>query len=112
MIINQTTKQVISREEMVCTSWLSQVRGLMGRRERYNLIMIFPRERRVSLHTFFVLYPLDIVILDSTLKVMEIKRNLKPFSWWKSKGKGKYVLELGNSSAAMISPGDQLIINN
>ena len=44
---------------------------------------------------FFVFYPIDVLILDENKKVVEIKRNFKPFTVWNSKEKGKYVVEIG-----------------
>ena len=35
------------------------------------------------------------LILDENKKVVEIKRNFKPFTVWNSKEKGKYVVEIG-----------------
>ena len=94
MIFNKTKNKVISSQERVCTSLWSQARGLMFR-PKQNLIMIFPKEKEISLHMFFVFYPIDVLILDSTNKIVEIKRNFKPFTFWKSTMKGKSVVELG-----------------
>ncbi len=77
----------------VCKTALSQSLGLMFRR-RQNLLMIFPSERKVHLHTFFVFYPLTIVLIDRNHKAVEIKRDLKPFRLWNSAKEGKYLLEL------------------
>ncbi len=84
---------VISKQERICTSLFSLARGLILRKKQ-NLIMIFPRERQVSLHMVGVLYSIDILILDKNKKIVEIKRNLKPFTFWTSHQKGQYVIEL------------------
>src|SRR3989344_5779895 len=97
MIINQKTKEVISRYEKICTTILSQSLGLMFRRKQ-NLLMIFSKERKISLHMFFVFYPIDVLIVGEDMKIREIKRNFKPFTFWNSKEKGKYVLELASST--------------
>lgn len=93
MILNKTTKTVLSHQERVCTSMWSQARGLMFRK-RQNLIMIFPEEKTISLHMFFVFYPIDILVLDKHRKIVEIKQNFKPFTFWNSTKKGKSVVEL------------------
>ncbi len=77
-----------------CKTWWSQARGLMFK-NRQNLVMEFPSSRKISLHMFFVFYPIDVLILDENKKVVEIKRNFKPFTVWNSKEKGKYVVEIG-----------------
>jgi len=76
-----------------CTNIFSQALGLMFRRKQ-NLVMVFKKEKKVSLHMFFVFFPIDILILDSNKKIVEIKKDFKPFTFWNSKKKGKYVVEL------------------
>ena len=44
---------------------------------------------------FFVFYPIDVLIVGADMKIKEIKRNFKPFTFWSSKEKGKYIIELG-----------------
>jgi len=94
MIINKITNKTISKKEIVCKSFFSQARGLMFRK-KHNLVMVLPKERRIGLHNFFVFYPIDVLILDKDMKIIEIKRNFRPFTFWNSKEKGKYVVELG-----------------
>ncbi len=94
MIINQTRKTIISQQERICTSFLSQALGLMFR-PRQNLLMIFPEERKISLHMFFVFYPIAVLVVDKNWRVVEIKENFRPFTFWTSKEKGKCVVELG-----------------
>lgn len=84
---------IISAQEIIASSIWSQAWGLMFRRKQ-NLIMIFSHEKQVSLHMWFVFFPIDVLILNEKKQVVEIKRNLKPFSLWSSAQKGKYVLEL------------------
>lgn len=93
MILNHTRNQVISEKEIVCTSIFSQALGLMFHRKQ-NLIMIFKEERRISLHNFFVFFPIDVLIVDKEMKIVEIKRNFKPFTFWNASQKGMYVIEL------------------
>ena len=93
MIIHNTTQKIISNEEIICNSFFSQARGLMFR-QKHNLIMTFNKEIKVSLHMFFVFYPIDVLILNKNKDIVEIKRHFKPFTFWNSKEKGKYVVEL------------------
>ena len=85
---------IISEQEIYCKSLWSQARGLMFRTKK-NLIMEFPSERKVSLHNFFVFYPIHVLVLDENKKIVEIKKNFKPFTFWGSSVKGKYVVEIG-----------------
>ncbi len=44
---------------------------------------------------FFVFYPIAVLVVDKNWRVVEIKENFRPFTFWSSKEKGKYVVELG-----------------
>lgn len=98
MILNQTTKKIISKNEKYCQGFFSQALGLIFS-SRKNLIMEFPQERSISLHNFFVFYPLEILILDNNKKVIEIKKNFLPFTFYHPKTKGKFVVELGREES-------------
>lgn len=106
MITHKTSQKTISNEEIVCKSFFSQTRGLMFR-SKHNLVMILPKERKISLHMFFVFYPIDVLVLNKNKEIVEIKRKFKPFTFWNSKEKGKYVVEL--ASLGEYSVGDKLV---
>ncbi len=97
MLFNKTKNKIISEKEIVCRNIFSQSLGLMFRK-RQNLVMVFKKERKISLHNFFVFYPIDVLLLNEKKEIVEIKRNFRPFTLWASKEKGKYLLELGFSS--------------
>lgn len=110
MIFDQTTKKIISRNEKYCRSLFSQTLGLMFS-PRKNLIMEFSQEQKISMHNFFVFYPLEILILDRKMKVVEIKSEFLPFTFYHPKNKGKFVLELGEEeSKGKVKVGDLLKI--
>lgn len=94
MILNKTTGKLISQDETFCHSWFSQLRGLMFSK-RKNLVFVFDRERRVSLHNWFVFFPIDALFLDSGKRIVEIKKGLRPFGFYFAKKKARYVIEVG-----------------
>ncbi|MBT4935528.1 DUF192 domain-containing protein [Candidatus Woesearchaeota archaeon] len=98
MIKNITTNTIISQKEIMCKNAFSQARGLMFRKKR-NCVMEFGNEKKISLHNFFVFYPIDILVIDKDMTIVEIKKNFKPFTFWKSSTKGKYVIELGKNES-------------
>ena len=98
MIINKNTKETISKREIICNNIFSQSRGLIFRKKQ-NLVMEFPFEKKISLHNFFVFYPIDVILLNKKNEVVEIKRNFQPFTFWTSKNKAKYVIELGRDNS-------------
>lgn len=109
MIINKTNNKAISKKELVCSNSLTQAFGLMFRRKQ-NLIMTFKRERTVSLHMFFVFFPIDVLIINKDMKIVDIKRNFKPFTFWNSNKKGKYIVELGVKDEYQL--GDKIKLEN
>lgn len=111
MIKNQTTKEIVSHKEIICKNIWQKARGLMFRIKKQNLIMFFKQEEIVPLHNFFVFYPIDVILLDSNKKVVEIKENFKPFTFYTPKHKCKYLIELGQKQAKnKLKLGDSLSI--
>ncbi len=106
MIFNKTKNICISKDEINAISLVKQARGLMFKTKQ-NCLMTFKEPQPISLHNFFVFYSLDILILNNQLKIIEIKRNFKPFTFWKSTAKGKYCLELAHQSE--YDTGDELV---
>jgi hypothetical protein len=62
--------------------------------KKKNLIMIFNKEKNISLHMFFVFFPIDVLFLDKNKRIIEIKKDFRPFSFYTSGKKVKYVVEL------------------
>ncbi|MBR9691161.1 DUF192 domain-containing protein [Candidatus Woesearchaeota archaeon] len=80
-------------EYKVCRSAWSKARGLMFSRKK-NLVFVFDDEKRRNLHMFFVFFPIDVLFLDKDKKIVEIKKNFKPFTYYKPKNKVKYIVEI------------------
>ena len=97
MITNLTKHTTISETELRATSICQQARGLMFR-TKHNLIMTFEKPRKISLHNFFVFYPLDILLLDEQKQIIEIKYNFKPFTFYTAQQKATYVIELAHKN--------------
>ena len=76
----------------ICRSWLSKATGLMfsGRKKA---VLVFKKEQIVSLHTFFVFFPIMVEFLDAKKRVVE-RTVMKPFSFYSSKKKAKFVVEM------------------
>jgi hypothetical protein len=77
----------------ICKSIWSQARGLMFSKKK-NLVFVFNDEKRRSLHMFFVFFPIDVLFLDKNKRIVEIKRDFKPFTFYYPKEKSKYIVEL------------------
>lgn len=92
MIFNKSQKKLIAGKHTSCNSFFSKALGLMFSK-RKSLIFTFNKEQKISLHMFFVFYPIHVILLDKNFKVVEIAR-LKPFTIYNSKKKAKYALEI------------------
>lgn len=82
------------RIDRFCLRLISKSRGLMFSRPK-NIALEFKKPKRIGLHTFFVFYPIDVLFLDETKRVVEIKKDFRPFRFYSSIAKAKYAIELG-----------------
>ncbi|MFH1210115.1 MAG: DUF192 domain-containing protein [archaeon] len=64
-----------------------------------------------TIHMFFVFFPIDVVWLNKNKKVVDIRRNVKPFILWiKPKNKAKYIIELPKGVSKHIKIGNKIEI--
>ncbi len=96
LITNKTKKFTIIEKTKLCTSICSKALGMMFKLKKpdYGLIFIFNTERRADLHMLFVFFPIDVLFLDKNKKVVDIKKDFKPFTYYAPKAKAMYVVEL------------------
>lgn len=94
MLKNQKNNSILAKKAKFCKTLFSKALGLMFSKKNKTLIFIFNKEKVISLHMFFVLYPIDVVFLNKNKKVVEIKENFKPFTCYTPKNKAKYIIEL------------------
>jgi len=79
-----------------CESLFSRLKGLMFSKKLKDsaLLFVFQKETKISLHMFFVFYPIDVAFLNENMKVVDLKQKFKPFTIYISKKPAKYVLEM------------------
>ncbi len=77
-IINKTNNAVIADEAVVANTPAKRMKGLLGRKELKDgqALILDPCN---SIHTFFMLFPIDILFLDKTNKIIKSISCLKPF---------------------------------
>ncbi len=92
-IVNGTKKTVVSEKALCLSSLWGKASGLMLSSQK-DLLFIEQKEKIIPLHMFFVFYPIDVVYLDSTRTVVDIKEHFLPFTFYTPKKKAQYVLEL------------------
>jgi uncharacterized membrane protein (UPF0127 family) len=95
----------------LANTFTSRLFGLLGKRclEPGSGILIRPSS---GIHTFGMSFPIDVVALDKSLRVVEVWHSLAPFRFAGLSLKTRSVLELaaGQIEAGGIQPGDQLEI--
>ena len=98
MIFNKTRKTLLSKEYKLCKTPFSKTIGLMFRKKPSALIFVFDKEEKVSLHMFFVFFPIDVLYLNKEKAVVEIKKKFMPFTFYNPRKKASYVIELPNGT--------------
>ncbi|MBI5002419.1 DUF192 domain-containing protein [Candidatus Woesearchaeota archaeon] len=109
-IVNETKKTVLSEKAICCASLWRKASGLMFSPQK-DLLFIEQQEKITPLHMFFVFYPIDVVYLDKSRKIVEIKEHFLPFTFYTPKKKAQYVLELhrGAIRASRTNVTDSLV---
>ncbi|HJX05668.1 MAG TPA: DUF192 domain-containing protein [Candidatus Nanoarchaeia archaeon] len=112
MIKNQTRNFVIIKKSKLCKSIFSKARGFMFffKKPDYALAFIFNCEVRAELHMMFVFFPIDVLFLDKSKKVVDIKKNFKPFCYYAPKVRSQYVIELPAGFAGKTRIKDRIIM--
>ena len=96
MLENKTRKTIMARHVIDCRSvWEKSIGLMFSSRKKIAskaLIFYFDMPQRISIHMFFVFYPIDVIWLDENKQVVESK-TLFPFTAYYPKCKSAYVLE-------------------
>lgn len=98
-MIKIKNKIIIKKHRTLNEGSLKQGLGLMFfPRKKFNFALIFKRERESiigsAIHMFFVFYPINIIFLNSKKEVVDIKKNLLPFTMYFPKKPARYIIEL------------------
>jgi len=99
----------MSKDVKYCKSFFQKTIGLMfSKRIDKPLVFLFNKEKRISIHMFFVFFPIDIIWLNKNKEVVYIKENVKPFAIINPKVESKYIIELAedNIKKYKIEKGD------
>lgn len=92
MIRNASNNSVVAQQYKICSSFLSQMLGLMFAKKEV-LLFVFGTEEQIALHNWFVFYPINLTFLDKSKRVVEIKRDFRPFTFYTSKKRAAYLIE-------------------
>lgn len=112
MLYDRTRKRRIVSRVQHCKNAREKALGLMFSVPIKDkcLVLHFDPPRRVDLHMMFVFYPIDVIFLSKSKRVVEIKENFLPFTAYLSRKEASYAIELpdGTTLAKRIRLGDRL----
>ncbi|MBR9676060.1 DUF192 domain-containing protein [Candidatus Woesearchaeota archaeon] len=79
-----------------CDGFLSKALGLRFKKRIVDSAYVFSFKKlvNVSLDMFFVHFRIDVLFLDKNKRVVEIKKGFKPYSFYRSKNRVVFVVEL------------------
>ncbi len=89
-IINKTRNIVIADNIIEAESFIDQSLGIL----KYKIPTAMLINTRFGIHTFFMQYPIDVLVLDQTHQVIKIKENMQPNSFLFWNPKNSIVIEL------------------
>ncbi|MBS3885983.1 MAG: DUF192 domain-containing protein [Dethiobacter sp.] len=104
---------ILANQVRYADTFAARFFGMMLKRQfphEYDALLLTPCN---SVHTFFMFYPLDLLFLDSEIKVLRIYENLAPCRSWATVRGAKHVLELaaGRVARSGVKVGDMLIFS-
>lgn len=74
--------------------------------KKKNLLFVFEKEKRISLHMLFVFFPIRAIGLNERKKVISIKKLFPFISLYYTKEKAKYIIE--TTENPMIKRGEKV----
>ena len=107
-IVNSRTGEEIAARGILADNPLTRMRGLLGRRSlpAGEAIILMPAS---SIHTFFMLFSIDVVFLDRDDVVLKLVPNLSTFRFSGARG-SRTVIEMSGRALADVDlkVGDRL----
>jgi len=107
--VNQTRGNVLGDRIRVANNGLTQVVGLLGEKSLApgDGLLILPSQ---GVHTWGMLFPIDVIVLDGDWKVLATRQRMGPFRMTKIFFKAAAVLELpcGVIASSATEIGDAL----
>lgn len=108
-IVNRTRGTLLGTRIELADDWWGRFRGYLGR-ERPRLgegILLVPCN---AVHMYGMSFPLDVIFLDASGSVLEVLRDMEPWSRSSRVAHARYVLEVppGTARATGTDVGDAL----
>jgi uncharacterized membrane protein (UPF0127 family) len=110
LLIDGRTRAIACERCTIADTPASRMRGLLGRKRLPGDegILLQPAS---SIHTAFMLFPIDVVFLNEAFEVLSVRSRLKPWRTASCRG-AKAVLELaaGEAERRGVQVGDRLVV--
>lgn len=107
-VIRDNDREIICNKIVVADQLIDRLKGLMFSQELPDCDGLLIRPCN-SIHTFFMLYGIDVLFLDKNFKVIHVKYNLRPWRMTWPYFKAEQVLEMKEGTLKKgIRVGDQL----
>ena len=108
-LLNQTKNTILAEDMLFADTPAKRIKGLLGRKD-------FPKGQALaikpcnSIHTFFMRFPIDVLFVSKSNKVIKTISDLVPFSFSPICFSSNFVIELPSATLRSTSttPGDQL----
>jgi hypothetical protein len=110
-IYHRATGQCLAEEVTLANTFFKRLRGLMFRRRLGEAEAIWLRPCN-GVHTFWMLFAIDVIFLDQQLRIVKLVENMRPFRVTSPRLAARSVVELParTISRASLKVGDQLEI--
>jgi len=112
-LVDCTTGKLLASEVELADTFWRRFRGLMLRgkfSQGKALLFKFPKPGRRGVHMWFVRFSIDLVYLDSSFRVVELRAQLKPWRFHRPRAIVSYLIELpaGTISRARVQVGHEI----
>ena len=110
-IYHRATGQCLAEEVALANTFFKRLRGLMLRRRLAPAEALWLRPSN-GVHTFWMLFAIDVIFLDRELRIVKLVENMRPFRVTSPQLAARSVLEMSahTISRASLKIGDQLEI--
>lgn len=112
MLYNLTKKKIVARRPVAAGGFTGRLRGLMFRKSfppGCDALLLYPCS---AVHTFFMNFPIDLLLVDKEWRVVDICQMMQPGSVSAYAKGAVFCVELpaGVIDSSTTSAGDQLLL--
>ncbi|HVZ11584.1 MAG TPA: DUF192 domain-containing protein [Patescibacteria group bacterium] len=106
MFKNLTKKTIVSKSETYSQSYFDSLLGMILSRNKNGFFF----KTNFGIHTFFMKEDVDVIVLDNNLRVMDLKKDIKPnrIFLWNVKYENVLELPAGSIKLSRTEVGDRL----